>query len=134
MLKSEAIKKKKYLLVLASTALLCLTGCEKELANNGDDVPMLDTTEEVDGNISISRFEKVDGEDFQLEVLYSCDESSWRVTDTKHLYMSINTVNLPENKEVYIDNIFMLILILFLHKQCLMVFYKILWMIMFIIL
>ena len=47
----------------------------------------------------------VKGEKFKLQIDYSTPEETWKITDTKELHMEINTLNLPSNKEVYIDNI-----------------------------
>ena len=67
---------------------------------------MIDTTSEaLEGNFQVVKIEEVKDEDFQLEITYLCDDESWRVTDTKHLYLSIKTIGLSSDKEVYIDNI-----------------------------
>ena len=54
---------------------------------------MIDTTSEaLEGNFQVVKIEEVKDEDFQLEITYLCDDESWRVTDTKHLYLSIKTI------------------------------------------
>lgn len=88
-------------------SLTSLTGCgEKELAP-AEEYDVIDT--------SLNNFEQnlihkieVPGEDFKLVTQFTCDDSSkreWRITSDKFLYITINTKGLPNNTEVYIDNI-----------------------------
>lgn len=99
-------KQKKLLFAFASSAVLGLSGCEQELASDKSYIQMIDTTSEaLEGNFQVVKIEEVKDEDFQLEITYLCDDESWRVTDTKHLYLSIKTIGLSSDKEVYIDNI-----------------------------
>ncbi|MBR4830888.1 MAG: hypothetical protein IKZ96_03950 [Bacilli bacterium] len=84
-----------------------LTSCEgtpQEVNIEGSDV--IDRDDNTD-NIckGVTQIRDVEGEDFKLKIYYTCGSDEWHITDTKRLYMKINTVGLPENLEVYIDNI-----------------------------
>lgn len=87
-----------------SLSPLVLSGCEgtpEEVNIQGTDV--IDR----DDNVcqGVTQIRDVEGEDFKLKIYYTCGSDEWHITDTKRLYMKINTVGLPDDLEVYIDNI-----------------------------
>ncbi len=111
-MKSNYLRRKQlFFTALASTTMLSLFGCSnKELSSsNNSNIDILDTTlsnEDMNGSLTLSQEEEVNEESFKLLIDYSSENGKdWRVTDTKYLYISIKTKDLPENKEVYIDNI-----------------------------
>lgn len=108
-MRKKYLKDKKTLLVaLASAFSLSVTGCSSEMAPDKSNIDMIDTNEfqNEEEDLKISKQENINGEDFKLNIDYICENGSeWRINDTKKIYMSINTVGLPDNKEVYIDNI-----------------------------
>ena len=94
---------------LATGSILTLCGCSPhELAPDEE----YDTVSISSGDSSLSAELKqildVPGQDFKLVTLYSCDNASkreWRITSDKFLYLEVSTQGLPENVEVYIDNV-----------------------------
>lgn len=95
-------------LALAATSTLTLAGCDgKELAPKEE----YDIVEQGDNSLSnagLQQIIEVPGQDFKLVTEYSCDSASkreWRITSDKFLYIRAYTKGLPEETEVYIDNV-----------------------------
>lgn len=87
-------------------ALTSLTGCEKKELAPTEHYDVIETDESLLNNL-IQTID-VPNENFKLVAEFSCDDSSkreWRITSDKYLYIKINTQNLDDNTEVYIDNI-----------------------------
>jgi hypothetical protein len=99
------------LALLATISLATLTGCSgKELAPVENYDVVGEHQVEDNGLLSRGLIQTLDvqGESFKLKTEYSCDsetQRAWRVTSDKFLYLKIYTENLPEDYEVYIDNI-----------------------------
>lgn len=95
--------------VLAASSMLTLSGCiSDELAPQ--EVYDVISTENNDDSLSggLKQVLDIPGRDFKLVTLYSCDDSSkreWRITSDKFLSLEVYTQGLPENTEVYIDNV-----------------------------
>ena len=105
------ISLRKRLALAGSCLVLCsaLSGCmQTELAPDVSYLDVLDTNDEQSGK-SLSRgvTQKVDinGEKFKLLISYLSGEEKWSINANKKLFMEIKTEGLPENLEVYIDNI-----------------------------
>lgn len=83
-----------------------LTGClKKELAPE-ETYDVIDSGK--DGFEDLTQIIDVPGEDFKLVMEFTCDQDTkraWRVTSDKFLYYSMYTEGLPDNTEVYIDNV-----------------------------
>lgn len=110
-------KKRLYKYAAAALALTLststLTGCiERELAP----VEKIDTldpnanndTTKAEVNVPLVQTLDVPEETFKLNVEFTCDPGSdteWRVTSDKFLRLKVNTIDLPEGYEVYIDNV-----------------------------
>lgn len=116
-MKVKYFNKKMIALALAGTTGFSLTGCINEVTELSDDNTEYDTintndtmedTVESTGNLQkgIKQIKEINDENFKLVIEYQCD-NTWRITDTKSLFMSIYTEGLKENQKVYIDNIHM---------------------------
>lgn len=104
------LKNKKLLsLALAGALTATLSSCAPtELGSDKSGIDIIDTTIQDGGYLAqgINQVLNVEGETFKLSIDYICEEGNdWRITDTKHLYMSIKTQDLDDSKEVFIDNI-----------------------------
>jgi len=116
--------------VLAGSITISLVGCggqdkyeevlinSKELSSADTNFDTINTNIDIiDTNIDIESSEglikgikqvlPVEGEEFKLIIEYLCDDSNWCITSDKKLYMTIYTEGLPEDKNVYIDDIHM---------------------------
>ena len=103
-------KRRLIALVLTASLSLPLAGCKaEEVGSDKSGIDMIDTNLLQDGDnlsVGITQRNDVNGEDFKLIINYICgDGNEWRITDTKHLYMSVITDGLSKDTEVYIDNI-----------------------------
>lgn len=108
----KAIKLAPILLAMVMvSSCLHLTGCSVELAPDNSDLDMLMTnSSDIDANSlnnGIQQIKDVEGENFQLVINYSIAEKEWHINTTKDLFVSIKTQILPDDLEVYIDNIHM---------------------------
>lgn len=104
----KRLKLNTQIIALAIASGLTFAGCEaKELGADNSQYDMLSTVKDSSDDIlsGITQTLDVNGEDFKLLVKYSTDEKEWRITSDKKINMEIQTLNLPSNKEVYIDNI-----------------------------
>ena len=94
-----------------SLATGALSGCTIQEAS--DDLSSLDllTTKNEESSSSLNRGvsqkKDVNGENFSLLINYLSGEEKWQINANKKLYIEIKTENLPDNLEVYIDNIHM---------------------------
>ena len=120
-MKNININKKLLALAIASTIGLTSTACTteqpepkyEEYKEPGSEYDLLSTVEDeivenedYDNVINgVEQILDVSGENFKLKVSYSTPEETWKITDTKELHMDVKTVNLPFDKEVYIDNV-----------------------------
>ena len=114
------IKLNAKIVALALASGLSLTACNsdesveydiyaKEVASDNSDYDVLNTNDEISNSDDIisgvTQVLNVNGETFKLSINYTTDEKEWRITSDKRINMEIKTVNLTNNKEVYIDNI-----------------------------
>ena len=120
-MKNLKINKKLLALAIAGTIGLTSTACAseqpepeyEEYKEPGSEYDLLTTVDDeivenkdYDNVINgVEQILDVDGENFKLKVKYTTPEETWKITDTKELHMDVKTVNLPSNKEVYIDNV-----------------------------
>lgn len=89
---------------------ISLTGCgPTELAPDNSDLDVLSTNADNFSDLSsgVQQIKQIDGESFQLVINYYSNDKEWHINSNKNLYFSMKTMNLPENLEVYIDNIHM---------------------------
>lgn len=89
---------------------IALTSCSvTELAPDNSDVDMLTTNVDNTSDLSsgVQQIKEIEGEKFQLVINYYSNEKKWHINANKNLYFSMKTQNLPDNLEVYIDNIHM---------------------------
>ena len=96
------------ILAFALASGIALTGCDAvEMGADNSEYDMLSTVKNSSDDIlsGITQTLDVNGEDFKLLVKYSTEEKEWRITSDKRINMEIQTLNLPSNKEVYIDNV-----------------------------
>lgn len=98
-------------LISFALALSLLSGCGSfsEVTSDKSGMDMLTTNNEnVDSDLTggVVQVKDVDNEDFKLVIEYVYEEGlEWKVTDTKHLCMTIKTKGLKDGLEVYIDNV-----------------------------
>lgn len=94
--------------ILASSANSCST--ETELSTQTI-VDTIDTNSDEDIINGFVKELEVPGESFRLRVKYNClelgDNKKWTITSDKKIMLTINTVGLPEDTKVWIDNIHM---------------------------
>lgn len=92
--------------VLAASSNSCST--ETELATQSV-VDTIDSNSEEDILNGFTKELKVPGENFKLRVKYDCvelgDNKKWTITSDKKIMLTINTVGLPKDTKVWIDNI-----------------------------
>lgn len=107
----KELKKKIIALAIAGGLTLTATGCEPiptELGSDTSNYDLLhnDNNSDTD-NLSegVEQIKDVENNDFKLVLFYKYLDSNWRITENKKIYMSIKTMDLPDNLEVYIDNI-----------------------------
>ena len=88
---------------------ISLTGCSTELAPDNSNIDILSTNADSASELSsgIEQLKEIDGESFQLLINYYSNDNEWHINSNKNLYIAIRTKNLPDNLEVYIDNIHM---------------------------
>lgn len=107
-LPNKVSKKLAFLSLSMMLATTTLSGCSHELAPEEEyDIVQENEGSEGFGARLVQELE-VPEEDFKLISEYSCDPTSereWRVTSDKFLYLKVYTEGLPENTQVYIDNI-----------------------------
>ncbi len=93
---------------LAASTNSCST--ETELATQNV-VDTIDSNKEEDIISGFTKELEVPGEDFKLRVKYDCVElgenKKWTITSDKKIMLTINTVGLPEDTKVWVDNIHM---------------------------
>lgn len=103
-------KKQIAALILSGSITLTTSGCiEKELAPDVSEVDLLETNNESSEELNngVTQIKQVQGEEFSLIIGYISGDKDWRINANKKLYIEIKTKDLPDNKEVYIDNIHM---------------------------
>lgn len=92
--------------VLAASSNSC--GTETELATQSV-VDTIDSNSEEDIINGFTKELEVPGEKFKLRVKYDCieigDNKKWTITSDKKIMLTINTVGLPKDTKVWIDNI-----------------------------
>ncbi len=98
--------------VLAALMVTTFAGCKKREMAAYEDYDIVGQINNEDGTVDIGsglhQSLKVPGEKFTLETDYSFDDTSkreWRITSDKTLYCKVNTKGLPDDTEVYIDNV-----------------------------
>lgn len=106
----EKKTKAKLLLLSLSLQTALLAGCdvEKEQAPVEDYDILGQGGEESSLETNLIQKIEVPNEAFSLVTEYSCDDTAkkaWRVTSDKVLYMNVKTEGLPQDYEVYIDNV-----------------------------
>ena len=94
---------------LAALIALTMTGCMNELAAD-ENYDVVSYSADEDSNIKngLTQELKVPGESFTLNTYYNFDTASkreWRITSDKSLSIEVNTINLPKDTEVWIDNV-----------------------------
>lgn len=100
------------LVALSAFLATSINSCdnETELTTQGV-VDTIDSNSEEDIINGFTKELKVPGEDFKLQVRYDCidlgENKKWTITSDKKLMLTINTVGLPEDTKVWIDNIHM---------------------------
>jgi len=105
----KKLKLKAAVFSLAFGSIVLMTGCDQELAPDED----YDVLEQIDNKNNsltsgLQQVLEVPGQNFKLITEYTCDDSSkreWRITSDKFLYLQVYTEGLPNDVEVYIDNI-----------------------------
>lgn len=105
---NKLLKARAAIIALAAGSVFTLTGCDHELAADEDYDVVGQTNEESGFASGLTQELKVPGENFKLITNYFCDDSSkreWRITSDKFLYFDVRTEGLPEDTQVYIDNI-----------------------------
>lgn len=108
--KKDILSLKLKLCALALSSTLSLTGClGREVAMNSSiEHTTLDQNNVDDVKNGTTQIIKVPNNDFNLVVNYKfnlCQNERWTITDDKDIVMEINTENLSEGTQVYIDNI-----------------------------
>lgn len=107
-MEKKYLEKKLTALALAGVLTFSVGGCGTELGSDKSDMDVLSTTDENVSDLSkgVVQEKEVDGEDFKLVIEYFSETGSdWRITDTKRMWMQINTSGLSSSLEVYIDNV-----------------------------
>jgi len=109
MIDYKELKKKVIALALAGGLTLSATGCEPtELGGDTSNYDLLqndynnDTDKISDG---VEQIIDVENNDFKLVLSFMYNNPSWRITENKKIYMRAKTQDLPENLEVFIDNV-----------------------------
>ena len=107
--KKDLLKLKLCTLALSSALATTLTGCKREVAtNSGIEKSILDQTDINNIENGTTQTIQVPNNNFNLIVNYKFDlgeNEKWTITDDKDIIMEINTENLKEGMNVYIDNI-----------------------------
>ncbi len=97
--------------ILAIIMATSFTGCAMHEMAADEEYDIVGQTNNEDGidiSSGLHQSLEVPGEKFTLETDYSFDDTSkraWRITADKSLYCKVNTKGLPEDTEVYIDNV-----------------------------
>lgn len=97
-------------MLLAGSFSLISAGCEinEEFGSDTSNYDILENNSNTNtDNLSegVEQILDVKNNDFKLVLNFIYNNSSWRITENKTIYMSAKTVGLPENLEVFIDNI-----------------------------
>lgn len=113
----EGSKKNKKGLKLTSIILgmvmvgsgISFTGCKTELAPDNSNIDVLSTNTDSASDLAsgVEQIKDVEGEKFKLVINYYCGDKEWHINANKDLYVSVKTKELPDNLEVYIDNVHM---------------------------
>lgn len=103
-------RKKLIAMLLAGSVSLISSGCEisEELGADTSSYDILEnnTNSNTDNlNDGVEQILDVKNNDFKLVLNFIYNNPSWRITENKTIYMSAKTMGLPNNLEVYIDNI-----------------------------
>ena len=108
---NKNIMRRKIISVLLAGGLsLMSSGCEisEELGSDTSNYDLLEnnSNNEID-NLSngVEQIKDVENNNFKLVLNYNYNNPTWRITENKIIYLSIKTLGLPENLEVYIDNV-----------------------------
>lgn len=109
-LPNKISKKLAFLSLSMMLATTTFAGCGHELAPEEEyDIVQQNGGDNKDGfGAGLTQTLEVPGENFQLITEYSCDSAAkrvWRITSDKFLYLKVYTEGLPEDTQVYIDNI-----------------------------
>ena len=96
-------------MLLAGTMCLGTTGCDEIGEEVGSDTSSYDVLEKDSNTDNLSNGVEqvldVKNNDFKLVLNFMYYNPTWRITENKTIYMSAKTLGLPDNLEVYIDNI-----------------------------
>ncbi len=108
------VERRIYLLALSAMLAASSAGCDYqnyELSADTSNIDLLQTNEDGENaetlKKGVTQVKKVPGEQFNLVINYKSGEDKWQINANKKLYVEIKTENLPDNLEVYIDNIHM---------------------------
>lgn len=105
----KELKKKIIAFALAGGLTLTATGCEPtELGGDTSNYDLLQNDSNSDTNkISdgVEQILDVENNDFKLVLSFMYNNPSWRITENKKIFMRAKTLNLPDNLEVFIDNV-----------------------------
>lgn len=98
------------LVLIGGIALSTMTGCTTYEATPEEEYARVDSTSGDSDFITsgLTQTIKVPGENFSLIAQFNCDrpkERQWRVTSDKFLYYKMFLEGLPDNTEVFIDNV-----------------------------
>ncbi len=100
-------------ILLSGALALSASGCGSYKSSSANSNIKYDTIDTMNEELAINGIEQtlnIPGEDFKLEVNYRCileNKSKWTVTADKEIYMDINTIGLPDDYQVFIDNVHM---------------------------
>ena len=105
----RVVNKGKIVLVVGLAALM-LAGCEPtEIATNSHATyDVIDTLNDEIVQNGIEQIEEVPGENFKLVINYKClldDNERWTITADKDLFIDVCTMGLPDDTQVFIDNV-----------------------------
>lgn len=108
-MKNKNLRNRIIAMLLSGSLPLGLAGCEPEelgADTSNYDVLKNNSNNDID-NISegVEQIIDVENNDFKLVLNYLYNNPTWRITENKKIYMSAKTLGLPENLEVFIDNV-----------------------------
>lgn len=115
MTNKKELRKKLIAIALAGSLTLGMTGCDYEapepVIELGEDLSGYDLLENdmdselVDLSNGVEQIKEVKNQDFKLVLYYLYNNPDWKLTVNKKIYMAVKTQGLPDNLEVFIDNI-----------------------------
>lgn len=108
MINKKELRKKLIAMALAGSLTLGISGCKKELGEDTSKYDLLENgnnSESVDLSNGVEQIKEVKNHNFKLVLNYLYLNPDWKLTVNKKIFTAIKTEGLPENLEVYIDNI-----------------------------